>query len=67
MSSRSRFLALLMAIFLGPLGIHRFYTGHAVTGLIQLLTGGGCLLWMIYDVVTIALGTFRDADGLPLS
>ena len=61
---RKNWLAtLLLCFFLGYLGIHRFYTGHTVIGLIQLLTGGGCGIWYIVDLILIVVGRYRDADG----
>lgn len=57
---------LLLCIFLGPLGIHRFYTGHTTIGVIQLLTGGGCGIWVIIDLIMIITGDYRDALGNPL-
>jgi TM2 domain-containing membrane protein YozV len=57
---------LLLSIFLGGLGAHRFYTGHTGTGVAQLLTLGGCGFWALYDLYTIITGTFRDANGQPL-
>lgn len=57
---------LLLCIFLGALGVHRFYTGHTAIGIAQLLTGGGCLIWAIYDLIMIATGKFTDAQGQPL-
>ena len=57
---------LLLCIFLGALGVHRFYTGHIGIGIAQLLTGGGCLIWAIYDLIMIARGKFTDAQGQPL-
>lgn len=57
---------LLLAIFLGGLGVHRFYTGHTLIGVLQLLTLGGCGIWALYDVIMIAVGNFRDAQGRPL-
>jgi TM2 domain-containing membrane protein YozV len=57
---------LLLCIFLGFLGVHRFYTGHIVVGLIQLFTFGGCGIWWLIDLIMIATGSFTDSNGLPL-
>ncbi len=57
---------LLLCIFLGGFGAHRFYTGHTGTGVVQLLTLGGCIVWAIIDLVQIITGNFRDANGQPL-
>ncbi|MFY9332044.1 MAG: TM2 domain-containing protein [Candidatus Nanopelagicales bacterium] len=63
-SSRSRLAALLLAIFVGFLGIHRFYAGKVITGIIWLLTGGLLGIGVIVDVILIAIGVFRDKAGL---
>ena len=60
---KSKMVALALCFFLGYFGAHRFYTGHTVPGILQLLTGGGCYLWALYDLIMIALGKFQDADG----
>lgn len=57
---------LLLCIFLGYLGVHRFYTGHTTIGLVQLFTGGGCGIWVLIDLIGIITGSFRDAQGNPL-
>lgn len=57
---------LLLAIFLGGLGVHRFYTGHTMIGVVQLLTLGGCGIWALIDIIQIATGNFRDSQGNPL-
>jgi len=54
---------LLMCGFAGVFGVHRFYTGHTGIGVIQLLTFGGCGIWVMVDLILIVSGTFKDADG----
>jgi len=54
---------LLLAIFLGSLGVHRFYTGKTGTGILMLLTLGGCGIWTLIDVIMIALKSYRDSNG----
>ncbi|MDB5033715.1 MAG: hypothetical protein JWQ98_956 [Chlorobi bacterium] len=57
---------LLLCLFLGGLGIHRFYTGYKKEAIIQLLTGGGCGIWAILDLISIITEKFTDAEGRPL-
>lgn len=56
-------VALLLCVFVGPLGIHRFYVGKIATGILLLCTGGGLgVIWLI-DLIRILLGGFTDKDG----
>jgi TM2 domain-containing membrane protein YozV len=59
-SPKSRLVALLLCFFLGALGAHRFYVGKMGTGVLMLLTVGGCGIWLMIDLIMIIVGAFRD-------
>jgi TM2 domain-containing membrane protein YozV len=65
-SKRSRGVALLLALFGGVFGLHRFYVDKPRTGIAMIFTLGGLGIWYLYDLVLIAAGEFRDSDELPL-
>jgi TM2 domain-containing membrane protein YozV len=60
---KKRLIAAFLVLFLGFLGIHRFYVGKIGTGLLQLLTFGGAGIWWGIDIVFIFLGEFKDING----
>ncbi len=43
----------VLLTFLGVFGIHRFYMGKVLTGILYLLTGGLLLIGVIYDYWTL--------------
>lgn len=51
---KNKWVALLLCIFFGGLGIHRFYEGKIATGLLYLFTYGLLGLGWIVDIVRIA-------------
>jgi TM2 domain-containing membrane protein YozV len=64
-------------LFLGALGIHRFYLGHTKIGVIQLVAAivlsalglGFLALWGVIEGIMILAGAVyfqRDAHGVPL-
>ena len=62
-SEFTRLPVFVLCVFLGWIGLHRFYVGKIGTGILQLLTLGGLTLWTLYDLIVIVFGTFTDADG----
>ena len=65
-SEKSWIIALLLSIFIGILGVDRFYVGHIGLGVVKLLTCGGLGIWAIIDIILFALDRIRDSNGLPL-
>ena len=66
MGEKSFLTALLLILFLGWIGAHRFYVGKAGTAILFILTGGGLGIWYLIDLITIITGSFTDWEGKPL-
>ena len=62
-SDKSRLVALLLCLFVGGLGIHRFYAGKIGTGILWLLTGGCFGIGCLVDLIMIICGSFKDKFG----
>lgn len=46
-------VAIILSIFLGVLGVDRFYIGDTGIGVGKLLTCGGCYIWWLIDIFLI--------------
>lgn len=57
-------ITVLLCFFLGVFGIHRFYVGKILTGILMLITGGGFGIWYLIDLIRLIMGIFTDNDGL---
>lgn len=76
-NNNNKMVAGLLAVFLGSMGIHRFYLGYKEIGFIQLGLFSiamflfapvlwGCWIWAIIDAVQIFTGKMNNANGLEL-
>lgn len=66
-SEKDWLTTLLLCLFLGGLGVHRFYAGKIGTGILQLITLGGCGIWSLIDLIMILTGNFKDGQGNPIT
>lgn len=73
LNTKSRFKAGILQLFLGSLGIGRFYLGYTGIGIMQicasiLTCGLGGTIWGFIDGVLILNGNIqKDAKNIPLS
>jgi TM2 domain-containing membrane protein YozV len=81
-SAKSRTIALLLSIFLGQVGAHRFYLGKigtAVVMLILTIVGYATIVlifgfiplavvwvWNLIDLIMIIAGSMKDKEGKPV-
>jgi TM2 domain-containing membrane protein YozV len=63
---QSKITMILVTLFLGSLGIHRFMMGYSNWWL-MLITLGGCGIWALIDLIMIITGKMTMADGRPLT
>ena len=64
---KSKLTAILLCLFLVSLGIHRFYLGYTLIGVIQLLTFGGFIIWAVVDLIILIIGSLKDSEGNDLA
>ena len=60
---KSQLVALLICIFIGVLGIHRFYLGYTGIGVLMLLTLGLCGILALIDLIRIITGDLKPKGG----
>lgn len=62
MSDR-RQVVFLLCLLGGLIGIHRFYTGYRIIGLLYFFTGAFYGIGWLIDLALIWHGEYKDADG----
>lgn len=60
---KSQLVALLLCLFVGAFGIHRFYLGYTWQGVVKLLTLGGFGIWALIDLIRIVTGDLKPKNG----
>ena len=68
---KSKLVAVLLAFFLGSIGIHDFYLGYNKNGIIKIVltvcTGIGGGIWALVDFIRLLTGSLNtDANGVEL-
>lgn len=53
MGTKNKWVALVLCLFFGYLGVHRFYEGKIATGIVWLLTGGVLGIGVFIDIILI--------------
>ncbi len=69
--AKSKIVAILLAFFLGSIGIHDFYLGYTKYGVIKIIltccTGVGGSIWAFIDFIRLLIGNIHtDANGVEL-
>ena len=69
-STRNKWIAGVLGVMLGYLGVHRFYLGFVGIGVLQIVltccTFGIAGIWGMIEGFLCFFGVMRDVDGLPL-
>lgn len=50
---KNKWVSFLLCLFLGVLGIHKFYEGRVLLGLLYLCTGGLCGIGVVVDLISL--------------
>lgn len=62
-SDKNAFIALLLTLIVPLPGIQSFYAGRWGRGIAQLLTFDFLFIGLIYDLIMICVGKFKDSEG----
>ena len=60
-------VTLLLGLFLGFLGVDRFYLGYTGLGILKLVTLGGCGIWALVDNILTLTNSMKAKNGTALA
>jgi hypothetical protein len=63
---QNKSMMILISLFLGNLGVHRYMMGYS-NWWVQLITFGGFGIWSLIDLIRIIVDDMNMADGRQLS
>ena len=55
-----------LCFLLGVFGVHRFYCGKIISGVLMVFTIGGLGIWALVDFVIVCFGEFTDSQGIKI-
>lgn len=61
---KNKFHLTLWEMFLGPWGADRFYLGNVGTGVLKLITCGGCMIWAIIDMIGVYVNAMKELPDI---
>ena len=62
-SDKNFFLVATLCFLLGVFGVHRFYCGKIMSGVLMIFTIGGLGIWALVDFIIVCFGDFTNSQG----
>ena len=59
-------LVATFCFLLGAFGVHQFYCGKIISGVLMVFTIGGLGIWALVDFVIVCFGEFADSQGIKI-
>ena len=62
-SDRNFLVVATLCFLLCAFGVHRFYCGKIMSGVLMVFTIGGLGIWALVDFIIVRFGEFTDSQG----
>ena len=59
-------LVATFCFLLGAFGVHQFYCGKIISGVLMVFTIGRLGIWALVDFVIVCFGEFTDSQGIKI-